>query len=674
MTIFCACALCCSAAADEPASGTAKPGFFAASAEEAALAAPPTAGSFTTVANYTALLSGYSWWWDNLTGRPAVLTYSFETQADAVEYGSEPSFLASMRPFSAAHQDLARQAFSIWSSQTGLQFIEAAPGYGDFRLYAHNFMLLPGYEDAAGFASYPGSSDTSEPYVSDNYGDVYIDTDFLSYASDVSVVGVLLHEIGHGIGLKHPFEDTPRLRSDLDNKSQTVMSYTGSYPSFALGPLDIQAGQYLYGLPSSDGSHIASYAWNTTTQTMTQTGFATADRIRGNAGFNVINAGGGNDVVLGNSRSDTLRGEAGDDVLHGEGGDDALYGGDGIDTLWGVAGNDGLFGEAGNDVLWGGDGNDTVNGDAGNDSVLGNGGNDSLSGGDGLDTLWGYDGNDLLIGDAGNDYLGGLAGNDSQTGGAGDDTHAGGEGTDIVQFSGTRATYQIIKSGNSYQIRDKTANRDGTDWISDVEIARFSNMSVDFTVAAAAAGVPAGQLKTLLELYVGFFNRIPEASGVKYWIDQLKTTGDLAGIANQFYAAGVQFSDLTGYSASMTTAQFITKVYANVLGRSGATAPDTSEISFWASYLGVSGNTQGSMVLKMISDTHANFTNHPVFGFVASLLTNKSTVANVFAIQQGLSYNTDAENITRGMEMAAAVTPTSTAAAIALIGVSDAFI
>jgi len=44
-------------------------------------------------------------------------------------------------------------------------------------------------------------------------------------------------------------------------------------------------------------------------------------------------------------------------------------------------------------------------------------------------------------------------------------------------------------------------------------------------------------------------------------------------------------------------------------------------------------------------------------------------VAQTFAIDWGLNYNTATESITQGMAIAAAITPTSTVAAITLIGV-----
>jgi len=54
---------------------------------------------------------------------------------------------------------------------------------------------------------------------------------------------------------------------------------------------------------------------------------------------------------------------------------------------------------------------------------------------------------------------------------------------------------------------------------------------------------------------------------------------------------------------------------------------------------------------------------------VADLLDNKIVVSDKFAVDWGLNYNTLAESITQGKAIAAAITPTSIDAAIALIGI-----
>lgn len=89
----------------------------------------------------------------------------------------------------------------------------------------------------------------------------------------------------------------------------------------------------------------------------------------------VIDAGDGDDVVLGNG---------GEDVLSGGAGDDTVNAGTGRDTVDGGSGDDLLNLEAGDDHAQGGMGADTINAGSGNDLVYGDVMGDSLlSGGDG---------------------------------------------------------------------------------------------------------------------------------------------------------------------------------------------------------------------------------------------------------------------------------------------------
>jgi uncharacterized repeat protein (TIGR02543 family) len=58
----------------------------------------------------------------------------------------------------------------------------------------------------------------------------------------------LIHEIGHALGLKHPFEGSPTLPAAEDNTSHTVMTYTFTgYSSGTPMPYDLLALQYMYG-------------------------------------------------------------------------------------------------------------------------------------------------------------------------------------------------------------------------------------------------------------------------------------------------------------------------------------------------------------------------------------------------------------------------------------------
>ncbi|UJW77423.1 VCBS domain-containing protein [Rhizobium sp. SL42] len=110
-----------------------------------------------------------------------------------------------------------------------------------------------------------------------------------------------------------------------------------------------------------------------------------------------VQAGAGDDVVVGYSDDNNIDGGSGDDAIYGMGGDDFLDGWTGNDFLDGGAGDDTLYGYDGNDVLLGGAGNDFLSGESGNDILVGGSGNDDLSGGTGIDYLTGGAGSDTFI-------------------------------------------------------------------------------------------------------------------------------------------------------------------------------------------------------------------------------------------------------------------------------------
>jgi Ca2+-binding RTX toxin-like protein len=74
-----------------------------------------------------------------------------------------------------------------------------------------------------------------------------------------------------------------------------------------------------------------------------------------------VNAGGGNDWVLGSEFADRLNGNGGNDTIGGgSGGDEIIDGGTGDDFLDGGNGDDTLIGGPGGDWSYGGPGHDTV--------------------------------------------------------------------------------------------------------------------------------------------------------------------------------------------------------------------------------------------------------------------------------------------------------------------------
>jgi serralysin len=162
---------------------------------------------------------------------------------------------------------------------------------------------------------------------------------------------------------------------------------------------------------------------------------AAADAIWGEAGNDIIFAGGGNNFVNGGAGMDSIYGGGGNEHLAGGEGDDRVFGGAGNDTLYGGSASgaaqisfvDTYVGS----VTTGFDGvNDqplSTTRDGSNYGLIGvaesNTGSDYLDGGAGNDSIYGGDGADILLGGEGNDLLDGGDGSDSLDGGVGDDVY-----------------------------------------------------------------------------------------------------------------------------------------------------------------------------------------------------------------------------------------------------------
>ncbi|OWW22686.1 hypothetical protein AYR66_27480 [Noviherbaspirillum denitrificans] len=259
------------------------------------------------------------------------------------------------------------------------------------------------------------------------------------------------------------------------------------------------------------------------------------------------------------------------------------------------------------------------------------------------------------------------AGNDMihDTGAAAKAHIDGGAGLDTVAYGKNASAFNITRSA------DGTVNISGeglSDVLVNIERLKFADKTINLVVKSVASTISAAELKTLEELYVAFFNRTPDADGLEYWIGQFKSGMTVKQTAESFYDAGVQYSNLTGFSANMTNADFVNVVYKNVLGRqSGA---DAEGLAYWTGALASGAESKGSLVSTILTSAHT-FKGNTTWGWVADLLDNKAAIANKVAVQYGLNYNTAEASISEGMKIAAAVTATDIQMAITLIGLSD---
>ncbi len=210
------------------------------------------------------------------------------------------------------------------------------------------------------------------------FSDIFISSDFQNplFLSDGKTnfnYELLIHELGHAIGLRHPFEnftgDGSYLNSAEEYSQWTAMSYTQDteYYDGQFRLLDLAAivsiyginptynsGNDIYKFSSLSGQIIIDGAGIDEISASNQISHAYID-LRENAHSYV---GPKNDMItspfqlsVGNSFIENATGGSGNDWIIGN---------DGNNYLLGMKGNDVLFGGEGSDIIRGGEGNDVI--------------------------------------------------------------------------------------------------------------------------------------------------------------------------------------------------------------------------------------------------------------------------------------------------------------------------
>jgi Ca2+-binding RTX toxin-like protein len=351
-------------------------------------------------------------WGDGGAGTGATITYSlpgdesyWSTQSWPTGYGpvsgdGEP--WTDYAPLDPSDQAAFVDALNAWAEVANINFVEVDDNestVGDIRIAYSSLVGEDDNDNTLAWGYYPNPTATA--------GDIWLNPDYdANYDQTPGGEGfqILLHEIGHTLGLDHSFDGPYKLTGSQDSDQYTVMSYTESplYGVWTAKPMlyDIAAIQYLYGpnMTTRTGDDVYSYSSST--------------EVR-----DAIWDAGGTDRIDASNQS------LGAKINLKEG----TFSSIGVKEAGGAAQqNVAIAYDVDIENATGGSGADLITGNALKNALSGNGGNDKLKGLDAADTLTGGSGNDVLVGGGGKDLL---------TGGLNADKLKGGNGSDVFDFN-----------------------------------------------------------------------------------------------------------------------------------------------------------------------------------------------------------------------------------------------
>ncbi|MES2148657.1 MAG: DUF4214 domain-containing protein [Pseudomonadota bacterium] len=152
-----------------------------------------------------------------------------------------------------------------------------------------------------------------------------------------------------------------------------------------------------------------------------------------------------------------------------------------------------------------------------------------------------------------------------------------GAGIDTVAYLGNRADYNISANADgSFSVIDNVTNgARSNDTLVNVERLEFRDARIALDIGVNGTGpADAGQV---FSLYQAAFNRVPDQSGLGFWIAQADAGTPLGSIAAALTSSG-EFRNLYG---GLTDHQFVEQLYQNVLHRTG----DEAGLAFWESMI-----------------------------------------------------------------------------------------
>ncbi|GAA4410531.1 M10 family metallopeptidase [Quisquiliibacterium transsilvanicum] len=540
------------------------------------------------------------------TGPAQEITYSFSgLQSVWSSYapgGESAEPWTGFAALSDAERQAVRSALEAWSSVANVRFVEVADnaaGSGTIRF---------GWT-SAGPDEQSHTYEVGEPAKA---GDVWLNSD-APWSDDFEPgsygYSTLLHEIGHALGLAHPFEGAVRLPQDQEGYGNTLMSYTafvgspGSWVDFEPTtpmPYDILAIQHLYGANTShragDDVHV----------------FRQGERY-----FETLWDAGGNDTVAWEGATEGAL----IDLAPGARsmlGDPLTYWSKDFESSW-------------PDL-------ETV----------------TIAPGTWIENARGGAADDLLIGNERDNLL---------QGGGGNDSIAGGAGIDTVIWSGAASGYRLGFTDGLLTVTDKSG-AEGSDTLADVELLRFSDRTVH--AASRAHGTWDDLPEDLWHFFIVAFDAAP---GVEY-MEQLALAwryGMSVPEIVEVFTGKQQFTSV--YPSSLDHQALADAMVANIVKDSAGIAAKLQAATDIRTSLD-SGATLGHVIHTVFGNLADKPLDDADWGGTAIQFRNQIVVSKFYTEYMGQS-TTDLDTLRAILEPVTPATDVySEAALLSLIGVA----
>ncbi len=231
---------------------------------------------------------------------------------------------------------------------------------------------------------------------------------------------------------------------------------------------------------------------------------------------------------------------------------------------------------------------------------------------------------------------------------AGDEVINGMGGTDTLSLTGDKSQYTLTLSRANTVLTDRVLDRDGTDILVSIERLDFLSddpifISRDFDIDTydGIVTLAESELVQIVELYIAYFNRAPDATGLAFW-------GNAFADGLALYEMAALFIDQeetrATYPKNLSNSDFATAVYNNVLGR----VPDAEGFSFWIDMLNLGAVERDVFILSVLEGAKAEIPSGVSLAFEMQVLedrqylSDKTDIGAYFAVHKGMSDVEDA--------------------------------